>query len=68
MVTIFQEENVFMITMPPEENIFIVMMSQEEQIFMVMTFQEEGLIEKEKRIERESIEAGEEGEMRHTEL
>ena len=35
---------------------------------MVMIFQEEGLIEKERRLERESIEAGEEGEMRHTEL
>ena len=46
----------------------MVMIYQEENISMVMTFQEEGLIEKEKRIERESIEAGEEGEMRHTEL
>ena len=35
---------------------------------MIMMSQEEGLIEKEKRIERESIEAGEDGEMRHTEL
>ena len=68
MYGIFQEENEFIIMMPPEEDIFIVMMSQEEEIFIVITFQEEGLIEKEKRIERESIEAGEEGEMRHTEL
>ena len=37
-------------------------------ILLDTQFQEEGLIEKEMRIERESIEAGDEGEMRHTEL
>ena len=35
---------------------------------MLHKFQEEGVIEKEKRIERESIEAGDDGENRHTEL
>ena len=35
---------------------------------MLRKFQEEGVIEKEKRIERESIEAGDDGENRHTEL
>ena len=38
------------------------------RLMILIVFQEEGLIEKEKRIERESIEAGEDGEMRHTEL
>ena len=51
-----------------QKNTFMVMIFQEENIYMIMMSQEEGLIEKEKRIERESIEAGEEGEMRHTEL
>jgi len=39
-----------------------------DQRWFFTQYEEEGLIEKEKRIERESIEAGEDGEMRHTEL
>ena len=39
-----------------------------EKLKVQYKFQEEGVIEKEKRIERESIEAGDDGENRHTEL